>query len=41
MTITGKQYLESIRDGRKVYVNGEKANDVSTHPMMSHNLNSA
>src|SRR3546814_3226280 len=30
---TGKQYLESLRDGRKVYVGGEIIEDVTTHQM--------
>ena len=30
---TGKQYLESLRDGRKVYVGGELIEDITTHPM--------
>src|SRR3546814_8781532 len=30
---TGKQYRESRRDGRKVYVGGEIIEDVTTHPM--------
>lgn len=29
---TGAEYLESLRDGRNVYVNGEKVPDVTTHP---------
>ncbi len=29
---TGKEYLESLKDGRVVYLNGEKINDVTTHP---------
>lgn len=34
MTVrTGKQYIDSIRDGREVYINGERVRDVSTHPM--------
>ena len=33
MIRTGEQYLESIRDGREVYVNGEKVKDVPSHPM--------
>ena len=33
MIRTGEQYIESIRDGRKVYVNGERVEDVPTHPM--------
>lgn len=33
MIRTGAQYLESIRDGREVYVNGERVKDVPSHPM--------
>jgi 4-hydroxyphenylacetate 3-monooxygenase len=33
MIRTSAQYIESIRDGREVYVNGEKVRDVPTHPM--------
>ena len=33
MIRTGEQYLESIRDGRQVYVDGEKVKDVPSHPM--------
>lgn len=29
---TGQEYLESLRDGRKVYVGGELIEDVTTHP---------
>ena len=29
---TGKQYLESLRDGREVYIYGERVEDVTTHP---------
>ncbi|MDR7077316.1 4-hydroxyphenylacetate 3-monooxygenase [Neobacillus niacini] len=29
---TGKEYLESLNDGRVVYLNGEKIKDVTTHP---------
>ena len=29
---TGKEYLESLRDGREVYVYGERVADVTTHP---------
>src|SRR6185295_16624730 len=32
MLLTGKEYLESIRDGRRVYVGGERVDDVTTHP---------
>ena len=30
---TGEEYRESIRDGRMVFMNGEKVPDVTTHPM--------
>ncbi|HXV26130.1 MAG TPA: 4-hydroxyphenylacetate 3-hydroxylase N-terminal domain-containing protein, partial [Alphaproteobacteria bacterium] len=30
---TGEEYRESIRDGRAVWVNGERVKDVTTHPM--------
>ena len=33
MIRTGEQYLASIRDGREVYVNGERVQDVPSHPM--------
>ncbi|HWW46407.1 MAG TPA: 4-hydroxyphenylacetate 3-hydroxylase N-terminal domain-containing protein [Xanthobacteraceae bacterium] len=29
---TGKQHTESLRDGRAIYINGEKIDDVTTHP---------
>jgi len=29
---TGKEYLESLRDGREVYIYGERVKDVTTHP---------
>lgn len=32
MIRTGQQYLESIRDGREVYINGERVKDVTRHP---------
>jgi 4-hydroxyphenylacetate 3-monooxygenase len=32
MLMTGTDYLESIRDGRRVYVGGELVEDVTTHP---------
>src|SRR5262245_41658132 len=28
----GKEYLESLRDGREVYIYGERVDDVTTHP---------
>lgn len=32
MIRTGKDYRESIRDGREVHMNGERIRDVATHP---------
>ena len=29
---TGKEYLESLRDGREVFIYGERVKDVTTHP---------
>jgi 4-hydroxyphenylacetate 3-monooxygenase len=29
---TGAEYLESLRDGRAVYIQGERVEDVTTHP---------
>ncbi|OZI10712.1 4-hydroxyphenylacetate 3-hydroxylase family protein [Bacillus sp. FJAT-42315] len=30
--LTGQEYLESLKDGRAVYLNGEKITDVTEHP---------
>jgi 4-hydroxyphenylacetate 3-monooxygenase len=30
--LTGEEYLESLRDGREVWIDGEKVADVTTHP---------
>ena len=32
MIRTGQQYLDSIRDNREVYINGERVKDVTAHP---------
>ncbi|HUD59960.1 MAG TPA: 4-hydroxyphenylacetate 3-hydroxylase N-terminal domain-containing protein, partial [Acetobacteraceae bacterium] len=32
MIRTGAQYLDSLRDGRQVWINGERVTDVTTHP---------
>jgi 4-hydroxyphenylacetate 3-monooxygenase len=32
MMLTGTDYLESLRDGRNVFVNGERVADVTKHP---------
>ena len=31
---TGKQFLEGLRDGREVWLEGERVEDVTTHPKM-------
>jgi 4-hydroxybutyryl-CoA dehydratase/vinylacetyl-CoA-Delta-isomerase len=33
--LTGQQYLESLRDGRKMYVNGHFVPDVTTEPLLN------
>jgi 4-hydroxyphenylacetate 3-monooxygenase len=33
MIRTGNQYRESLRDGRRIWINGERVKDVTTHPM--------
>lgn len=30
--LTGEEYLDSLRDGRKIYLDGELVDDVTTHP---------
>ncbi|MFP5108203.1 4-hydroxyphenylacetate 3-hydroxylase family protein [Neobacillus sp. C211] len=32
MVRTGKEYLESIRDNRNIYIGGKRVDDVTTHP---------
>jgi aromatic ring hydroxylase len=32
MPLTGEEYLESLRDGRAVYIDGERVADVTEHP---------
>ena len=32
MLRSGKEHLESLRDGRVVYIGNEKVDDVTTHP---------
>ena len=29
--MTGDEYVESLRDGREIYLNGERVKDVTTH----------
>lgn len=33
MLRTGQQYRDSIRDGRRIWINDERVKDVTTHPM--------
>jgi len=33
--LTGQQYLESLRDGRRIYVNGHAVPDVTQEPLLS------
>lgn len=37
---TGKEYLESINDGRNVFINGERVKDVTTHPCFQNSARS-
>jgi aromatic ring hydroxylase len=30
--LTGAEYLESLRDGREIWLYGERVEDVTTHP---------
>ena len=32
MIRTGEAYIDSIGDGRQVWINGERVDDVPTHP---------
>ncbi|MFE2377095.1 4-hydroxyphenylacetate 3-hydroxylase family protein [Streptomyces sp. NPDC059398] len=34
---TGAEYLESIRDGREVWIYGERVDDITTHPAFRNN----
>ena len=37
---TGAEYLASLRDGREVYINGERVADVTSHPAMRNSVRS-
>ena len=37
---TGAEYLASLRDGREVYINGERIADVTSHPSMRNSARS-
>ena len=30
--LTGDEYIESLRDGREIYLYGERVKDVTAHP---------
>ena len=30
--MTGDEYIESLRDGREIWLHGERVKDVTTHP---------
>lgn len=38
---TGSQHLESLRDGREVYILGQRVHDVTTHPAFRNSVASA
>ena len=37
---TGAEYIQSLRDGREVYINGERISDVTSHPAMRNSVRS-
>ena len=37
---TGAEYIESLKDGREVYINGERVKDVTTHPAFRNSVRS-
>ena len=37
---TGKEYIESLRDEREVYIYGERVADVTTHPAFRNSVRS-
>ncbi|MEE9277373.1 MAG: 4-hydroxyphenylacetate 3-hydroxylase N-terminal domain-containing protein, partial [Dehalococcoidia bacterium] len=38
--LTGQTYLESLRDARQVYIDGERVDDVTTHPAFRNSVRS-
>ncbi|MCI1696535.1 4-hydroxyphenylacetate 3-hydroxylase N-terminal domain-containing protein [Aneurinibacillus aneurinilyticus] len=38
--MNGKEYIESLRDNRTIYLNGEKIDDVTTHPAYRNSVRS-
>ncbi|HLN70469.1 MAG TPA: 4-hydroxyphenylacetate 3-hydroxylase N-terminal domain-containing protein, partial [Streptosporangiaceae bacterium] len=39
MLRTGRDYIESLRDGREVWIDGERVEDVATHPAFAPMVN--
>jgi 4-hydroxyphenylacetate 3-monooxygenase len=37
---TGAEYIQSLRDGREVYIDGERVGDVTTHPAFRNSVRS-
>ena len=37
---TGAEYIQSLRDGREVYIDGERVADVTTHPAFRNSVRS-
>ena len=37
---TGAEYVQSLRDGREVYIDGERVKDVTTHPAFRNSVRS-
>ncbi|GLZ36287.1 4-hydroxyphenylacetate 3-monooxygenase oxygenase component [Lentzea sp. NBRC 105346] len=40
MTRSGKEYLESLRDGRVIWLDGERVGDITTHPAFRNSVRS-
>lgn len=41
LPMTGDEYIESLRDGREVYIHGERVEDVTTHPAFRNSVRMA
>lgn len=41
LPMTGDEYIESLRDGREVYIHGERVDDVTTHPAFRNSVRMA
>ena len=38
--MNGEEYLESLRDGREIWIYGEQVEDVTTHPAFRNSVSS-